>query len=142
MYRRVRFILVLMNQDELLRLQSVGLRLNFLPTVFNGRYVFCVGEDMPVNRIYSVLWDIFQPLLFGLIGAEIDISRIEGKTIGLGIAVLVIGLTLRVVASFLAVFGTGQGVRVCVVCVCVCVWCGGVCVQMYVRVCVSFSILT
>ncbi len=40
------------------------------------------GQDMPVNRIYSVLWEIFQPLLFGLIGAEIDINKIEGKTIG------------------------------------------------------------
>ena len=69
---------------------------------------------MPVSAIYSVLWDIFQPLLFGLIGAEIDISRIDGKTIGLGIAVLMIGLTLRMIASFLAVFGTGQYVCVCV----------------------------
>ena len=86
---------------------SVDLRLKVFLTMFNERYVFCAGEDMPVSRIYSVLWDIFQPLLFGLIGAEIDISRIEGKTIGLGIAVLVIGLTLRMIASFLAVFGTG-----------------------------------
>ena len=37
---------------------------------------------MPVNSVFAVLWDIFQPLLFGLIGAEIDISQVEGKTIG------------------------------------------------------------
>ncbi len=37
---------------------------------------------MPVNRVFAVLWDIFQPLLFGLIGAEIDVNKIEGKTIG------------------------------------------------------------
>ena len=82
-------------------------------------FFYAAGKDMPVSGIYSVLWDIFQPLLFGLIGAEIDISRIDGKTIGLGIAVLMIGLTLRVIASFLAVFGTGQCVCVCV-CVCLC----------------------
>ena len=75
---------------------------------YNSTFIFAAGEDMPVSAIYSVLWDIFQPLLFGLIGAEIDISRIDGKTIGLGIAVLMIGLTLRMIASFLAVFGTGQ----------------------------------
>ena len=37
---------------------------------------------MPVNQIFAVLWDIFQPLLFGLIGAEIAINKIDGKTIG------------------------------------------------------------
>ena len=39
-------------------------------------------KEMPVSGIYALLWDIFQPLLFGLIGAEIDIRKIEGKTIG------------------------------------------------------------
>ena len=40
------------------------------------------GQEMPVNQIFAVLWDIFQPLLFGLIGAEIDINKIDGKTVG------------------------------------------------------------
>ena len=63
---------------------------------------------MAVSKIFAVLWEIFQPLLFGLIGAEIDIMKIDGKTIGYGIAVLAIGLVLRMIASFLAVFGTGK----------------------------------
>lgn len=27
-------------------------------------------------------WDVFQPLLFGLIGAEIRVSELEGLTVG------------------------------------------------------------
>ena len=27
-------------------------------------------------------WDVFQPLLFGLIGAEIRISQLEAHTVG------------------------------------------------------------
>lgn len=48
----------------------------------------------PLKRIYPVClqarveevvgwaWDVFQPLLFGLIGAEIRVSELEGHTVG------------------------------------------------------------
>ena len=32
--------------------------------------------------VVGVLWMILQPLLFGLIGAEVDIMAIEASTIG------------------------------------------------------------
>ena len=32
--------------------------------------------------IVAILWMIFQPLLFGLIGAEVDIAKIDGSTVG------------------------------------------------------------
>ena len=38
---------------------------------------------MAMCSVMAQLWKIFQPLLFGLIGAEIDIKTIEAKTIGL-----------------------------------------------------------
>ncbi|XP_064619907.1 sodium/hydrogen exchanger 9B2-like [Lineus longissimus] len=64
-------------------------------------------EDVnPVTEIMASLWVIFQPLLFGLIGNEIVISQLDGSTVGLGVAVLCIGLVFRVVASFLVVFRT------------------------------------
>ena len=31
----------------------------------------------------STLWLIFEPLLFGLIGAEVDIAQIDGSTVGM-----------------------------------------------------------
>jgi len=32
--------------------------------------------------IVAILWMIFQPLLFGLIGSEIDIAKIDPGTVG------------------------------------------------------------
>jgi hypothetical protein len=36
----------------------------------------------PMKDIVSILWMIFQPLLFGLIGAEIDVLKIDVGTVG------------------------------------------------------------
>ncbi len=38
---------------------------------------------MPVNHIFSALWTFFQPMLFGLIGSEVDVTEIQPKTIGM-----------------------------------------------------------
>ncbi|GFR84744.1 mitochondrial sodium/hydrogen exchanger 9B2-like [Elysia marginata] len=64
------------------------------------------GEKNPVEDVVAVLWMIFQPLLFGLIGSEVKISSLEGGTVGLGLAVLSIGLGFRSLVAFLAVYGT------------------------------------
>lgn len=43
---------------------------------------------------FSVLWLIFQPILFGAIGADVLLSSIKPDVVGLGIAVLCIGLVV------------------------------------------------
>ena len=48
---------------------------------------------------------IFQPILFGLIGTEIRVSELDPQTVGYGLAVLAIGLTIRIIVSYLAVMG-------------------------------------
>lgn len=35
-----------------------------------------------VEKVIAVAWDIFQPLLFGLIGAEVSIAALRPETIG------------------------------------------------------------
>ncbi|ESO89178.1 hypothetical protein LOTGIDRAFT_210172 [Lottia gigantea] len=60
-------------------------------------------ERDPIESAVGVLWMIFQPLLFGLIGAQVKIEEIEIQTVGLGIATLFIGLAIRMVTSFVAV---------------------------------------
>ena len=32
--------------------------------------------------VVGTAWDVFQPLLFGLIGAEIRVSKLEAHTVG------------------------------------------------------------
>ena len=57
------------------------------------------------------LWFIFQPILFGLIGTEIQIDRLDPQTVGLGIAVLITGLTFRLAASLLSVSWTDLSLK-------------------------------
>ncbi|GFN98310.1 mitochondrial sodium/hydrogen exchanger 9b2-like [Plakobranchus ocellatus] len=64
------------------------------------------GAKNPVEDVVGVLWMVFQPLLFGLIGAEVKIESLDGNIVGLGVAVLGIGLTFRAAVSYLAVMGT------------------------------------
>jgi hypothetical protein len=40
---------------------------------------------------------VFQPVLFGLIGTEIDLSQLEENTILYGLCVLAVGLTVSIV---------------------------------------------
>ncbi|XP_050417679.1 sodium/hydrogen exchanger 9B2 [Patella vulgata] len=65
----------------------------------------------PVTTLMGRLWQIFQPLLFGLIGAEVDITKVKVDLIGAGIGVLFIGLSVRVVVSFLVMYGTDLNLR-------------------------------
>lgn len=36
----------------------------------------------PVQDVVAILWMLFQPLLFGLIGAEVEVSSLSGDIIG------------------------------------------------------------
>ncbi|XP_047241774.1 sodium/hydrogen exchanger 9B2-like [Girardinichthys multiradiatus] len=60
-------------------------------------------EKAPVAAMVGRSWDVFQPLLFGLIGAEITITSLSPSTVGLGMACILIGLVIRLLVTFLLV---------------------------------------
>lgn len=64
-----------------------------------------------VEEVVSWMWDICQPLLFGLIGAEIRISAMEGHAVGLGIASLLIALLVRVLFTLVCVLCAGFNMK-------------------------------
>ncbi|XP_044284434.1 sodium/hydrogen exchanger 9B2-like [Varanus komodoensis] len=64
-------------------------------------------EKKEVEKNIAVAWDIFQPFLFGLIGAEISIGSLKPETVGLCVAILAVGLTARIAATFLMVCFAG-----------------------------------
>nr|XP_044622470.1 sodium/hydrogen exchanger 9B2-like isoform X5 [Equus asinus] len=41
------------------------------------------SEKAEVEKIIAVAWDIFQPLLFGLIGAEVSIASLRPETVAI-----------------------------------------------------------
>ncbi|XP_078799818.1 sodium/hydrogen exchanger 9B2-like isoform X1 [Oryzias latipes] len=61
------------------------------------------AEKARVEEVVGWAWDVFQPLLFGLIGAEIRLSELEGHAVGLGIASLLIALLVRVLFTYVCV---------------------------------------
>ncbi|XP_075057091.1 sodium/hydrogen exchanger 9B2 [Mixophyes fleayi] len=65
------------------------------------------GEKALVEDIVAVGWDIFQPLLFSLIGAEISVSSLRPETVGLCVATLGIALIVRICFTFLMVSWAG-----------------------------------
>ncbi|XP_060082239.1 sodium/hydrogen exchanger 9B2-like [Ylistrum balloti] len=67
--------------------------------------------DNGINDMVALLWMIFQPLLFGLIGAAVDVNTIDGGTVGLAMGTLAIGLFVRLCASFGAVLFSGLNVK-------------------------------
>ncbi|KAM4714128.1 sodium/hydrogen exchanger 9B2 [Anableps anableps] len=60
-------------------------------------------DKAPVAAMVGRSWDVFQPLLFGLIGAEITIASLNPSTVGLGVACILIGLVIRLLVTFLLV---------------------------------------
>ncbi|CAG5128446.1 unnamed protein product [Candidula unifasciata] len=69
------------------------------------------GQKNPVEDVTAVLWMVFQPLLFGLIGSAVNISSLESDTVGFGIAILFLGLTVRMVVAYLTVLRTELNVK-------------------------------
>ncbi|XP_019408639.1 PREDICTED: mitochondrial sodium/hydrogen exchanger 9B2 [Crocodylus porosus] len=65
------------------------------------------NEKKAVEKIIAVGWDIFQPFLFGLIGAEISVMSLRPETVGLCIATMGVALVVRVMATFLMVSFAG-----------------------------------
>ncbi|XP_034020167.1 sodium/hydrogen exchanger 9B2-like [Thalassophryne amazonica] len=69
------------------------------------------SEKVLVAAMVGHSWDVFQPLLFGLIGAQITIQSLSPNTVGLGVACLLVGLLVRVIITFALVHFGGFTVR-------------------------------
>jgi hypothetical protein len=49
-----------------------------------------------VTENYAVIWTFFQPLLFGLIGNEIDFDLLDLGIVGLGAGCLAVSLSVSI----------------------------------------------
>lgn len=39
-------------------------------------------QKSPIASAMAIIWRIFEPILFGLVGAEVDIKYLEGSLVG------------------------------------------------------------
>ncbi|XP_018017037.1 sodium/hydrogen exchanger 9B2 [Hyalella azteca] len=67
--------------------------------------------DNPVGQHLIFVWGYFQPMLDGLIGAEMQLREMDLHTVGLGLAMLCISLTCRLVTTFYMTLGTGFNIK-------------------------------
>ncbi|XP_028347943.1 sodium/hydrogen exchanger 9B1 isoform X4 [Physeter macrocephalus] len=57
-------------------------------------------EKIRVQKIIGTAWDIFQPLLFGLVGAEVSVTSLKSNAIGICVATLSLALLVRISFTF------------------------------------------
>jgi len=61
------------------------------------------GDHNPVSNAFTKMWIILEPVIFALIGTEIQVDKVDPAKVGLGIVVLLGALALRMVGTFFAV---------------------------------------
>ncbi|XP_061275514.1 sodium/hydrogen exchanger 9B1 isoform X2 [Bos javanicus] len=57
-------------------------------------------EKVRVQKIIGTAWDIFQPLLFGLVGAEVSVLSLKSNAIGLSVGTMSLALLIRISFTF------------------------------------------
>ena len=76
----------------------------FIFIIFYGFMCFNYWkEDKPEHEL-AIFWMFCQPFLFGTVGAAVLFSKIEGSMILKGLAVIIIGVSARWIATFCVAF--------------------------------------
>merc|ERR1719393_627507 len=63
------------------------------------------GDHNPVTKTFKRMWIILQPVIFALIGTEIQVDKIDFTTLGYSLLVLFLALIIRMFATYAAVMG-------------------------------------
>ncbi|KAM6220963.1 sodium/hydrogen exchanger 9B1-like [Rhynchocyon petersi] len=84
--------------SQRLGLHGVGGLCTLVLTYISG--IYWSREKIRVQKIMATTWNIFQPLLFGLVGSEVSVSSLPSNAIGIGVATLSLALLVRIFATF------------------------------------------
>lgn len=63
-------------------------------------------EDNPAVTAFEIFWMIFEPILFGITGAQINIKELDPDIVSIGIGCLIAGIIVRVLATVLVGIGS------------------------------------
>nr|XP_012626396.1 sodium/hydrogen exchanger 9B1-like isoform X4 [Microcebus murinus] len=63
-------------------------------------HYFPSEDQIGVQKILANTWNIFQPLLFGLVGSEVSVSALEPNTIGICVATMSSALCVRILTTY------------------------------------------
>ncbi|XP_030752420.1 sodium/hydrogen exchanger 9B2 isoform X2 [Sitophilus oryzae] len=62
-------------------------------------------EDNPAATAFEIFWMIFEPILFGITGAQIKFSELDGTVVSIGAGVLIAAIVLRILITIVVGIG-------------------------------------
>ncbi|KAK6172297.1 hypothetical protein SNE40_015987 [Patella caerulea] len=68
-------------------------------------------DHYPIKPALAKCWQVFQPLLFGLIGNAVSIENLQSGNVGLGMLTLFVGLVFRLIVTFFSAYGMNFSFR-------------------------------
>ncbi|KAK5646398.1 hypothetical protein RI129_004862 [Pyrocoelia pectoralis] len=63
-------------------------------------------EDNPASTAFEIFWMIFEPILFGITGAQIKFAELQVDVVTIGLGILVAGVLIRICST--VVIGIGS----------------------------------
>ena len=62
-------------------------------------------EDNPASTAFEIFWMIFEPILFGITGAQIKIAELDPHVVSIGVGCIVAGVVVRILVTVLLGIG-------------------------------------
>lgn len=62
-------------------------------------------EDNPAATAFEIFWMIFEPILFGVTGAQVKLKELDGAVVFIGVGIIVAGVVIRILATILIGIG-------------------------------------
>lgn len=62
-------------------------------------------EDNPAATAFEIFWMIFEPILFGITGAQIKFNELDVHTVTIGVGCLIGGIVIRILVTILLGIG-------------------------------------
>lgn len=62
-------------------------------------------EDNPAATSFEIFWMLFEPILFGVTGAQVKINELDPNIVTIGIGCLIAGVVVRILATVLVGIG-------------------------------------
>ncbi len=64
-----------------------------------------VDFQEPLAHGWEHMWKVFQPILFGLTGAMVDVTTFDAETVGYGFVCIIVALIARLTVAAIVPFG-------------------------------------
>ncbi|KAL5284996.1 SLC9B2.2 family protein [Megaselia abdita] len=65
------------------------------------------NDNLPVAQTLDLLWKFLKPISFSLIGKEVRFSVLDGKLVGYGLLLILVGSLFRLGGSYISTLGGG-----------------------------------